>query len=85
VFEEDRLEAAATVDVAELDTGDVIRDGPLSIGHGGDLGGRHVEELGFRVDEALDQPGTCNTVDAGVLSGNPPHFDFLLSLKCRHA
>jgi len=70
--------------MSELDPRHVIGHSTLLLGHGRHVRRRHVEELGFRVDEALDQPRASDPVDAGVLAGNPFHFLFLLSSKCRH-
>src|SRR5712691_422286 len=60
---------------------------PLSLGDGHHLGRGHIQELGVRVDEPLDQPGAGDSVDARVFTGYPLHlaiFFFLLSSKCRH-
>src|ERR1700736_4389183 len=73
VFEDDRFEAAAAVHVAQFDPSDVVGQSPFPLGNGHHLGGGHVYEVGFRVDESLDQPGACDPVDAGVLSGHPLH------------
>src|SRR5260370_8242234 len=58
----------------------------LSLGDGHHFGRGHVQELGVRIDEALDQPGAGDSVDAGVFAGHPLHlaiFVYLLSSKCR--
>src|SRR5260370_21555860 len=59
----------------------------LSLGDGQPLRRGHVQELSIRIDEALDQPGAGDSVDAGVFAGHPLHlaiFVYLLSSKCRH-
>src|SRR5260370_21526463 len=86
VLEQDRLKAAAAVDVAQLDSAHVIGMCALSLGDGQHLRRGHVQELSIRNDEALDQPGAGDSVDAGVFAGHPLHlaiFVYLLSSKCR--
>src|SRR5260370_6707010 len=86
VLEQDRLKAAAAVDVAQLYSAYVIGMRPFSIGDGQHLRRGHVQELSIWIDEALDQPGAGDSVDAGVFAGHPLHlaiFVYLLSSKCR--
>src|SRR5260370_42410203 len=86
-LEQDRLKAAAAVDVAQLDSAHVIGMRALSFGDGHHLRRGHVQELGVWIDEAFDQPGAGDSVDAGVFAGHPLHlaiFVYLLSSKCRH-
>src|SRR5690349_7162236 len=52
---------------------DVIRRGACLLSHGEDLLGRHIQELGIRLDEAPDQPGTGDAVDLGTFTGYPLH------------
>src|SRR5450756_1494425 len=97
VLEDDRLKAATAVHVPELDATDVVGDRALAVGHARHLLSRRIEELGVGVDEAFDQPGARDPVDAGVLSGYPLHNKSVplpknlgsgtlnsLSLKYRH-
>src|SRR5712692_7099703 len=86
-LEQDRLKAAPAVDVAQFDSAHVIGMRALSFGDGHHLRRGHVQELGVWIDEALDQPGARDSVDAGVFAGHPLHlaiFVYLLSSKCRH-
>src|SRR5258706_15964935 len=58
----------------------------LSLGDGQHVRRRHVQELSLWIDEALDQPGAGDSVDAGIFAGHPLHlaiFVYLLSSKCR--
>src|SRR5258708_21168738 len=86
-LEQDRLEAEAAGDVAQLDSAHVIGMRALSFGDGHHLRRGHVQELGVWIDEAFDQPGAGDSVNAGVFAGHPLHlaiFVYLLSSKCRH-
>src|SRR6266446_4768748 len=86
-LEQDRLKAAAAVDVTQLDSAHVIGMRTLSFGDGHHLRRGHVQELGVWIDEAFDQPGAGDSVNAGVFAGHPLHlaiFVYLLSSKCRH-
>src|ERR1700682_4903354 len=74
VFEDDRLEAAAAVDMPQLDATHVVRDGALALPDADHVSGGHIHELRLRVDEALDQPWARNQIDAGILSGYPLHL-----------
>src|SRR5262249_3933728 len=70
VLEQDRLERAAPVDMAELGSLNVERDRILGLQ---DLLRRDVEKLRVRVDEPPDEPRTRDAVDGGVLSGHKAH------------
>ena len=63
VLLQDRLERTLLAVVAQLDVFDVKGNGAQALRLGHDLIGRDEEKLGVRVDEFLDQPGTCHTVD----------------------
>src|SRR5438128_489805 len=65
VLDDDRLEAAAAVDMAQLDLGHVKRKRSLALGHGPDLIGADEQELRVRVHEPADQPGAGDPVDVG--------------------
>ena len=73
VLDHDRLEAAAPVDVAELDVLDVVGCGALSRRDGHDLIRGHVQEFSVLVDESLDEPWACDAIDIGVLARDPLH------------
>ncbi len=68
IFDDDRFEAAAAVDVPQLDSLEVIRSDVLALGDGHNLLGGHVEELRIGIDEFLDQPRASNPVDVGILA-----------------
>jgi hypothetical protein len=73
VLPKEGVEAAALALVTELDTRDVVGDGarrPRDLEH---LVARHVEELGFLVDEPGDQPRAGDAVDLRPLAGDPFH------------
>src|SRR5216684_2152038 len=52
---------------------DVVRGGPLPLGHCRNLLCRDEEEFRLLVNEAPDEPGTGNPVDVGILSRDPLH------------
>src|SRR5262249_32518886 len=65
------IEGAALADVAELRVLDVVRRAVDVLGDLADLIRRHVDELGARVDEAADQPGTRDAIDLRMLARDP--------------
>src|SRR6267142_3419309 len=73
VFGKKSIETAQLADMGKFYTGDVVRNGS---GCGGDaqyVPGRHEQELGFRIDEARDQPGTGDAVDLRAFTRDPFH------------
>jgi hypothetical protein len=72
------LERAFAVTMVVLDAARVEAVGTLSLGDVKDLLGRHVKDLGGRIDEAPDQPGTRDSVRLGPGTGNPLHLSDLL-------
>ena len=70
---DDRVEAALLVVVPELHVRHVEGRGSLLVGHRQHPVGRHVQELGLRIDESLDQPRTGNAVHFRPLAGDPLH------------
>jgi hypothetical protein len=69
----ERVEAALGAVMAELDAADVIRSrpGPLCVGLHAIRG--DIQKLRIAVDEALDQPGAGDSVDARMLARDPAH------------
>ena len=51
VLAEERIEGATVADVAELDPGNVVGDGPFPLGDRHDLARRHEEKRRILVDE----------------------------------
>src|SRR5215213_10074238 len=54
IFLDDGVEGALGAMMPKLDAWHVVRDGPCLLRDRQNLVSRHVEELGFRIDEALD-------------------------------
>jgi hypothetical protein len=73
VVVDEGLEGALVVAVGELGVGGVEGVGGLNLGHGQDLVGGDVADLGLGVDEPLDQPGAGDPVGLGTLAGDPLH------------
>src|SRR5262249_52821926 len=71
VVMDDRVERAALADMAELDAVDVVWRGALLFRDREHLVHRHVDELGFRIDEARDQPRAGDAVDLWALARHP--------------
>src|SRR5438477_9362588 len=69
--------------LAAVGLGAVTVGGPVGVervrlvpfGHGEDLVGGHVDDLGVRVDEALDQPRAGDPVYLRPFTGYPLHVD----------
>src|SRR5260370_40163322 len=73
VLDDDRLEAASAVHVAQLDVGHVVGVSSLAVCHGPDLVRRDEEKLSLGVDEPADQPRAGDSVDVRVLPRYPLH------------
>src|SRR5256885_16795323 len=73
VLDDDRFEAAASVDVPQLDSIDVIWNGIFSLGDGHHVIRGLVHELRVGIDKLLDQPRASYPVDVGILSCDPLH------------
>src|SRR5919201_573264 len=73
VLAQDCVEAALVAVVAQLGAGNVIRRGALTLGDGEHLVSGRVQELGFGIDEALDQPRAGDAVDLWSFAGDPLH------------
>ena len=73
VLVHERIEAALRSVMSELHVLDVVRSGASFLRLGSDLIRRHVDELGLLVDELLDQPGTGDAIDSGMLTCDPLH------------
>src|SRR5205814_7352175 len=69
--------------VAQLRPGHVERRSALPLRHGLHLVGGHVQELGPRVHEAPDQPGTRHPVYLRPRTGHPFHDRSPLSPAAR--
>lgn len=74
IFQNDRLEGAASFMVPQLHTGGVERDRAGIFGHLVHLALGHKEKLSLVVDEARDQPGAGDTVDMYVRTSDPFHL-----------
>src|SRR5438128_917098 len=59
--------------MAKLDVRHVVRNRLLAFGRRDHVGGRHEQELGLRIDEPLDQPGTRHAVDVCIRASDPLH------------
>jgi len=57
--------------VAQLHGGHVIGNGQLTRRDGHHVGRRNEKKLGRGVDEARDEPGAGDAVDAGAFTGDP--------------
>src|SRR5207247_4514749 len=73
VLVEEGIERAALPVMAELDPRDVVRRGALARGRRHHVGVGDEEKLGLLVDEAADEPGAGDPVDAGLRPGDPLH------------
>ena len=73
VLDQDALERAATVDVAELGAVDVERNRALARRHLGDLLGGDEQELRIGIHEAPDEPRAGDAIHGSVLTGDPFH------------
>src|SRR5262245_32753634 len=82
---DDRVEGATIADVTEFRVLDVIGGRALRLGNGDDIGRRHVDELGKRIDEATDQPWARDAVDLGMFARDPFVFDGAEVLARRQA
>src|SRR5258705_349775 len=58
---------------AQLPVGDVVGEGRPPPARLEDFPGGHEQELGFRVDEAGDQPGTGDAIDPRAFTCDPFH------------
>src|SRR5215213_5226783 len=74
VLQHDGVEAGMPGVVRQARAGDVERLGALRERL---LSDGDEEKLGVRIDEASDQPGTADPVDADVLPGDPSHSSAL--------
>ena len=69
----ERVEAAELSDVRELDAVDVVRRRARLGGDPHHVVRRNEQELGVAIDEARDQPRTCDTIDLGTFARYPFH------------
>jgi hypothetical protein len=74
VFADDRIEAALVAVMPELHIRDVIGCCTLAVRDVEHLIRRGVKELRFRIHEALDEPGTGNTIDFRPFTSDPLHL-----------
>ena len=70
----DGVERATIADVPELGALDVIGRAADFGGHLGDLPIGDVDEFRVGIDEAVDQPGTGDAIDLGMLARHPLVF-----------
>ena len=70
---EERVETAERPVMGQLDPFYIVGNGVEFLGTSEDSHGRYKEELGFGVDEPLDQPRACNAVDLWMLPSYPTH------------
>src|SRR6266849_10296702 len=68
---DDRIEGTAITYMPEFGALDVIWNTAGLIRDCGDLVRWHIDECSTRIDEARDQPRTCNAIDLWMLAGDP--------------
>src|SRR5262249_23656631 len=73
VLVDDGVEAALGTLMAKLDVWHIERCRALPRRDGHHLASWYVQELGLRVDKALDEPRTGNAVNLRPLTGHPFH------------
>src|SRR5262249_42380029 len=67
------VEGAFVAVVTELGACDVVRRGTLALRDGFHLVARYVQELGFGIDEPLDEPRTCDPIHLRSFTSYPFH------------
>src|SRR5439155_13054170 len=75
-FLDQNIEGALAVPVRVLSAGRVVGVRAFTLRHYQYLLASNEEELGMGVDEPLDEPGTGDPVDVGVLSRDPLHGSY---------
>src|SRR3989442_1788041 len=80
VFLQERVERAALAMMTELHARDVVRDRALAFSNAHHLVLWHEQERRLLVDESADQPGTRDSIDACLLTGDPLHASPYLRL-----
>jgi hypothetical protein len=77
VLLEEGIEAAQIADVSQLNTGEIVRNGPGLRRDGKYLVGRNIVKLCLRIDKPQNQPRTGDAIDFGTFARNPFHKHLL--------
>jgi len=69
--------------VGELDPRYVKGNGAVALRDRQHLGCRHILDLGLAINEAMNQPGTRQSIDLGTFTGDPFNKGLRLQAEVR--